>query len=78
MCMNEFQSEIKIFDDSDIYFSDESGNKTIGFVTPDELLDNAAVWSLYMLASMFNLCRKSIRKTATSHKVYKPTTSMVW
>ena len=42
MCMNEFQSEIKTFDDSDIYFSDERGNKTIGFVTPDELLDNAA------------------------------------
>ena len=61
----EPESEMKISDSSDGYFSDQSDAEAIDPVAPDELLDNSArLGTLYMLILMLeanqllNLWRK--------------------
>lgn len=54
----EPESEMKVSDNSDGYFSDQSDAETIDPVAPDELLDNSA--SLEPLLVDFNVGNVSV------------------
>ena len=69
LSVDQFESEIKVFNVSDSYFSNESDTKTIHSVAPDERLDILLVFEVNMLTLMLNLWRKNTGKTVTSHKV---------
>lgn len=63
---DKFGSEIEVFEYPYKYFSNKSDNETIGFVVPDEHLNNSGSLGIFIvhfeMSHLLNLCKKESRR----------------
>ena len=76
---DKFGGEIEVFEYPYKYFSNKSDNETIGFVVPDEHLNNSGSIGIFIVdfdigneSLTESLQKRKQKKIVTLHKVYTP------